>query len=227
LLKEIARSQRIDIGEDQANMSEQTDFIPTRQSLLGRLKDLDDAEGWKIFFETYWRLIYSTAIKAGLTDAEAQDVVQETVLAVSRNMPKGRYDSGKGSFKSWLLRLTTWRIIDQLRQRHSVRAPIPWEPRSASDTATLDRLVDPMGLELEAVWEKEWERNLVEAAVEIVKRKVDPKQYQVFDLHVLRDWPVTKVVKALGVSAGRVYLIKHRLSRMMRREIARLQRQPM
>ena len=48
------------------------DSIPTRQSLLARLKDWNDQEGWRRFFETYWRLIHSTALKAGLTQTEAE-----------------------------------------------------------------------------------------------------------------------------------------------------------
>ena len=50
--------------------------IATRNSLLTRLKDWDDQEGWKRFFETYWRLIYNVAIQHGLSEMEAQEVVQ-------------------------------------------------------------------------------------------------------------------------------------------------------
>src|SRR4051794_35550635 len=98
-------------------MNEVSELIPTRASLLSRLKDWDDQEGWREFFETYWRLIYHTSIKAGLSDAEAQDVVQETVLSVCKSMKTFKYDAKYGSFKAWLLRLTQWRILDQLRKR--------------------------------------------------------------------------------------------------------------
>ncbi len=60
--------------------------LSTRWSLLTRLKNWDDQESWKEFFDTYWRLIYNVAIKAGLSDAEAQDVVQETVLTVAEKL---------------------------------------------------------------------------------------------------------------------------------------------
>jgi hypothetical protein len=52
------------------------DSIPTRQSLLARLKDWEDQESWREFFDTYWRLIHATALKAGLSEPEAQEVVQ-------------------------------------------------------------------------------------------------------------------------------------------------------
>jgi len=52
--------------------------------LLSRLKDWRDDASWQEFFDTYWRLIYGVARKAGLSDAEAQDIVQETVFSVVR-----------------------------------------------------------------------------------------------------------------------------------------------
>jgi len=91
--------------------------IPTRRSLLTRLKNWDDQEGWREFFDTYWNLIYGVAIKAGLGDAEAQDVVQETVIAVAKKMQDFHYDPSIGTFKSWLLHTTRWKIADQFRKR--------------------------------------------------------------------------------------------------------------
>src|SRR5882757_9651668 len=99
-------------------MNVASELIPTRQSLLSRLKDWSDQESWRVFFETYWKLIYNAAIKAGLTDSEAQDVVQETVISVMKTMPRFQYDPQKGSFKAWLLRLASWRVVDQFRRRH-------------------------------------------------------------------------------------------------------------
>ena len=57
-----------------------------RASLLGRLKDWEDQTSWREFFDTYWRLIYTVARKAGLTAAEAQDVVQDTSLVVAKKL---------------------------------------------------------------------------------------------------------------------------------------------
>src|SRR6266446_9439308 len=94
-----------------------TDSIRTLHSLLNRLKDLGDQASWQDFFDTYWRLIYNVAVKAGLTDAEAQEVVQETVIAVARKIAEFKADPAYGSFSAWLMRLTRWRIADQFRKR--------------------------------------------------------------------------------------------------------------
>jgi RNA polymerase sigma factor (sigma-70 family) len=203
-------------------MDKINELIPTRQSLLSRLKNWEDQESWRVFFDTYWRLIYNAAVKAGLTDAEAQDVVQETVMSVAKSMPAFEYDTSKGSFKSWLLRLTGWRILDELRKRQrGIEYQKPGSHTSAR-TATVERIADPDGLGLKTIWDKEWETNLMEAAIERVKRKVDAKQYQIFDLYVFKQWPVARIARAFKIQPGRIYLTKHRIGILIKKELTYL-----
>src|SRR4051812_46686272 len=103
------------------------DSMPTRRTLLSRLRDLDDHESWRTFFDLYWRLLYNVARKSGLDDSSAQEVVQETVIGVAQKMPEFRYDPTRGTFRQWLLRITRRRIIDHLRRlyRQPARAEIP------------------------------------------------------------------------------------------------------
>src|SRR5437870_13878823 len=128
----------------------------TRRSLVDRLVNWDDQKRWQEFFDTYWKLIYSTARKAGLTDAEAQEVVQETVITVAKNIDKLKYDPAIGSFKGWQLQITPRRIADQFRKREPGNVK---PPRSADDrlTATIERVPDSHVVDLDAVWEKEWQ----------------------------------------------------------------------
>jgi RNA polymerase sigma-70 factor (ECF subfamily) len=205
-------------------MNESNELIPTRQSLLSRLKDWNDQESWRDFFETYWKLIYHTSVKAGLTDAEAQDVVQETVLSVCKSMRTFEYDK-HGSFKGWLLHLTQWRISDQFRRRQKGIKLVDAKDTSTG-TATVERIPDPAGQPLEAAWNEEWEKNMLEVAIERVKRKVNPHHYQVFDLYVLQKWPISRITRALNMGPGKIYLIKHRISSLIKKEISHLQTKP-
>ena len=209
--------------------------IPTRRSLLTRLKNLDDQGSWKDFFDTYARLIYRVAAKAGLNDAEAQDVVQETVIIVARKIPGFKYDPALGSFKSWLMLITRRRIEKQLKKRMPVKvgqasrlSGAGETPALRSDdtkrTATVERIADPKSFDLEAAWDAEWESNLWNAAVARVKAQVKPKQFQMFDLYVLKEWPVKDVARALSVSTTHVYVNKHRISGMIKAELKRLER---
>ncbi len=201
-------------------------FLPTRRSLLSHLKDWADQESWGRFFDMYRRLIQSTALKAGLTEAEAQDVLQETVLTVARKIKSFRYDPAKGSFKGWLLTITRWRIADQFRKRQKNLQPLrARRATEASSTATIERVPDPVGVDLDAVWEAEWEQTLLDAALARVKRDVNPRHYQIFQLYALKQWPAGKVAQALGVTPGQVRLAKHRVSERLRREVVRLKRE--
>jgi RNA polymerase sigma factor (sigma-70 family) len=192
-------------------------LVATRRSLVDRLENWNDRKHWQEFFDAYWKLIYSTARKSGLTDAEAQEVVQETVITVAKKIGKLRYDPAVGSFKGWLLHITRWRIADQFRKRQpgqSQRSAFP----SDRTTATIERVPDANAVDLDALWEREWQDNLLAAAMDRVKKKVDPKQFQIFDCYVRKDWPAQKVATELSVSVGQVYLARHRVTALLKKE---------
>ncbi len=198
-------------------------LIPTRRSLLNRLKDWNDQESWQTFFDTYGGLIYGAARKAGLTDAEAEDVVQETTLTVAKQMPHFQYDPAVGSFKRWLLQVVHSRIADLWRkmtyQKDGQRRPREETLR----TSVIESRSGSVAGDLEQIWEAEWEKNLLRAATQRVKHRVDPRQYQMFDLHVLRRLSVGEVATLFGVKPAEVYAAKYRISAAIKREIQRLE----
>jgi RNA polymerase sigma-70 factor (ECF subfamily) len=205
------------------------DSIPTRQSLLNRLKDWADQTSWQEFFDSYWQLIYNVAAKAGLTDAEAQEVVQETVIAVAKKISEFKTDPAHGSFSAWLMQMTRWRIADQFRNRAKVgqafRRSSDAGERSAfasdesNSTSPTNRIPDPAGPQLARLWSEEWENNLIAVALEKVKRQISPKQYQIFDLHALQNLSAPDTARTLKVSVASVYMAKHRVARLLKREI--------
>src|SRR5450432_3747046 len=178
------------------------EFLATRQSLVERLADWNDRKRWQQFFDSYWKLIHRAAREAGLTESEAQEVVQETLITVAKKIDQLKYDPAIGSFKGWLLNITRWRIADQFRKR---KKSGDQNPRTGCDesrlTATIERVPDPAGFDLDAAWNEEWRANLLQAATTRAKKKVSAKQYQIFDCHVLKQWPVQKVAQELRVSA--------------------------
>jgi RNA polymerase sigma-70 factor (ECF subfamily) len=197
------------------------DFIPTRYSLLSRLQNWDDQESWKDFFDTYWRLIYSFALKSGLTETEAEDVVQETIISVAKNIQKFERDREKGTFKGWLRNLTRWRIADQLRKRTGGR--LQEAEFAPEDADTWDMAGIPQSAEAESVWEDEWRLQLMKVAMENVRRRVKEEHYQMFDLYTVKQWPASKVARTLNVGIGQVYLAKYRVGALIKKEIQRLQ----
>jgi RNA polymerase sigma-70 factor (ECF subfamily) len=199
------------------------EWASTRASLIGRVGNLLDQKSWREFFEIYSELIYAVARKAGLTDAEAQDVVQETMLAVTKHIPGFKYDPARGSFKAWLLNQTRWRIADQFRKRVPAAARSSRE-ESTAGTTLVDRIVDPASQELDAVWETRWKQTLLDAAFVRARRELNPQKLQIFDFYVNHEWPPEKVAKTFGVTVEQVYLAKHRVTEFLKEEVSRLER---
>ena len=199
------------------------ELLPTRQSLLARLRDWNDQDGWCEFFDTYWRLIFNVARQAGLSDTEAQDVVQESLLAVARKMPDFRYDPAKGSFKAWLLLNVRSRIAEHWRRRlrrdrHHAEPPT----EDAGETTFLQRIPDEREATLDDLWQKEWESNLLRTALERTKAKVSARQFLIFDLATLKETPLAKITRTLDVNVAQVYLAKHRVGKVFKAELGRL-----
>ena len=205
------------------------DRIPTRASLLNRLKDPDDSASWNEFYRMYRDLIYSVARRASLSEQEADEVVQDTLISVARKMPGFTYDASKDSFKGWLLTLTWWRIKDQLERRARLaKRDQLHSPRAAEEqgtrTATIERVPDPAGERLTAVWEEEWDKHLLQIALARIKRQAHPQQYQIYHLHVILGQAPREVAHALNVSTAHVYLAKHRVGSLIKKEIRTLRK---
>jgi len=198
------------------------EFIPTGESLLERLKRWDDQESWREFFDTYWKLIYGAAVKSGLNDAEAQDVVQDTVIIVARKMEDFKYDSAVDSFKGWLLYLTRKQIAQQYRKRARERGGLGSSAKMGEWYQDLEEIPDLTGAGVDALWEQEWENNLWDAAIAKVKQQVNAKQFQMFNLYVIKEWQAVDAAKLLGVPVAQVYLAKHRVSALVKKELTQL-----
>jgi|ERR1022692_341298 RNA polymerase sigma-70 factor (ECF subfamily) len=216
-----------------AMASDEPSSIQTRPSLLNRLKSGDDAESWQEFYRIYGKLVRDFAIHAGLTDTEADEVVQETAIAMARHLPEYRYDPKVCRFKTWLLNQTSWRINDQLRKRTkgvqlsglSESGATPDLRSDTARTATINRVPDPSAADLDAVFETHWRKSLFGAALERVKTKFSLKQFQMFDLVVLKEWPAAEVARSLGVTIANVYVTRHRISAAIKKETRALEKQ--
>ncbi|WAC18624.1 sigma-70 family RNA polymerase sigma factor [Luteolibacter sp. SL250] len=198
-------------------------YAKTRKSLIARLDNWEDQRTWDEFYQTYWRLIYSVAVKAGLRADEAFDCVQETILSIAKQSKRKLYDPEQGSFKTWLMNMTRWRINDQFRKRKKDTAMAGGEWDNDRKTAVIDRVEDPNGDLLSRLWDVEWKKNVADAALSRVKAQVSPKQYQIFHYYVIKQWDAKKVQDHLNVSMAQVYLAKHRVGSVLKRELAKLE----
>lgn len=185
------------------------DTLPTRASLLARLKDLAADDSWREFFDLYWKLIYNAARRHGLAEFEAQEVVQETMVSLTKSLKQFNYDPRKGSFKAWLQRETYWRVADQLRRKKHFEQ---------LDLASQI----PAECAFSEFWEREWRQNLVSAAIDRAKNKVRPRHFQVYSYCVLQQNGPRKTAEVFQLSGPQVYLNNHRVGRLIENELKKL-----
>ena len=203
----------------------ESEFLRTRTTLINRLQNWQDQASWQEFFDVYWKLIYVHAIKSGLTGTEAQDVVQETMFAVAKHMPNFKYDRKIGSFKTWLMNMTRWRITDQFRKRGPVCQSCSQSDDDSNSTnaGMLENLPDLAIPDMVTLWDAEWKMTLLEAAMGKVKRSLAPEHFQVFDLYVNKEWAPGRIAKAFGIAVDQVYVGKNRVSKAIKAEVEKLQ----
>lgn len=194
------------------------DALPTRSSLLSRLRHWDDAESWREFFGRYRRFIRGLALKCGLTGAEADEVVQETMLVVARQMPEFRYDPAVGTFKGWLFGITRRCVSRQF----ALREPAAGQTVDGEGKPRHDALPAQTIEMFEAQWEDEWRQSLLSLAMERVRKRSKPKQFQMFDLYVTQQMPMPQVRRLLNVNAAQVYMAKLRVGALVRKEVVEL-----
>ena len=203
-------------------MKPEAPLLETRSSLIQRLKATINGESWEEFFYTYWELIYNVARRAGLSEADAQDIVQETILKVHKSLDRFEYNRKRGTFKGWLRTVTRSRLNDFFKKQQ--RRPALNQPLEEA-AGELQNLEDPEGPEIEKIWDEEWNRNLIQAALSRTKKLSSPKQFQIFKCHYIDEWTVRETCRTLGVNAAQVYMAKQRVGKVFREAVEALQEQ--
>jgi RNA polymerase sigma factor (sigma-70 family) len=214
-------------------MTSPADDIPpsplrTRRSLLLRVRRWDDAAGWTEFYALYRTLIYGLARRSGLSHADAEEVTQDVFRRVAETIHAFESDPARGSFRGWLMNLTRWRVANKFARRppdekKGSAAPAVWPATAGAATATVERIADPA--RVDEGWDLEWRRHLLEAATTRLSRRVKARHYQAFDLYVRQQVPAAQVAASVGMSAAAVYLVSHRITLQLKREVTLLRQQ--
>jgi RNA polymerase sigma-70 factor (ECF subfamily) len=188
----------------------------TRPSLLVRLRDGRDQQAWTTFVQVYGPLIYHFARKQGLQDADASDLMQDSLRVVAGAVKGLEYDPRRGTFRSWLFTVVRNQLF-RFRSRKD-RAG-----RGTGDTAAYERLQElPAPDDQAAVWEEEYERRRFAWAAEQVRGQVQPGTWQAFWQTAVEGKSGQEVAAALGMSVAAVYLAKSRVMARLKEQVREL-----
>jgi RNA polymerase sigma-70 factor (ECF subfamily) len=193
------------------------DLPTTRPSLLVRLRDVRDEEAWRQFVHVYGPVVYRYGRRRGLQDADAADLTQEVLRAVSASVGRLDYDRRRGTFCGWLFTLAHHRLHDLLARQ---RRP----GQGSGDPAVCDWLEEQPAREGDlAVWDQEYERRLFRWAAEQVRPCFQDATWQAFWLTAVEGRRAGDAAEALGMTVAAVYLAKSRVMTRLREQIKQVE----
>ncbi|MGO8751751.1 MAG: RNA polymerase sigma factor [Thermoguttaceae bacterium] len=180
----------------------------TQASLLERLRDGSAMLAWEEFFERYSRAIYALARSRGCSDHTADEVVQEVMLTIFEQRELFQYDPSRGRFRDWLATVVRNEVATR-RRRASERIRAEGGQLDASELAAGDPSPD-------ADWEAIFERAMLAALLDVVRREFSPETYQAFELLTLEGLPGRQAAAITGLSRNAVYLARRRVLQRLR-----------
>ncbi len=204
-------------------------MLPTRPSLLARLRNHDESaawqKGWEEFYALYHPVIFGHAIKKGLGETDAEDVVQEIVVGVAGKLPTFQYDPAICSFKTWLFRNAGHKIADHFRKQGREARGINPEANMKENCDAITEIADENAMAPDREWDLMFERRLREAAIEDVTNRVKPMTMRLYLYHVIYGNSVENTVtafRASQITPESVYVAKHRVQKMVDETVDRL-----
>jgi RNA polymerase sigma factor (sigma-70 family) len=171
----------------------------TRVTLLERLRDGANALAWDEFFACYWPTIYGFARHRGCSEHTAEEIVQEVMLKVFQHRDVYQYDPAVGRFRDWLGAVVRNNVAEH-RRRPGNRI----QGRGGdSDIGRLDAADDQD--DAAAAWEATFEKNLLLALLDTVRRETNARTYLAFELVGLQDFSGREAARLTGLTRNAVY----------------------
>ncbi|MFT7669703.1 MAG: RNA polymerase sigma factor (sigma-70 family) [Planctomycetota bacterium] len=180
----------------------------TNTSILAQLETFSAGTAWGSLVTHFEPPLTRYAKRSGLSAGVVADVVQATLVAFAEGYRAGKYDRNRGRLSAWLYGILK-------REIASTRRKATLDPMEALDTARERELSTPEG-ELEAIWEEEWRRSILERSFERVRQEVEPLTWDSFAMQTFEQLSVDDVAERLGLPRTRVYNAKHRIMKRVR-----------
>src|SRR6056300_522709 len=88
----------------------------TSISLLDRIRDTSDSESWNRLVTLYAPLLRRWLRRYGIQDSDAEDIAQEVMSVLLRELPNFQHNRRPGAFRSWLRGILANRLRDYWRR---------------------------------------------------------------------------------------------------------------
>ncbi len=198
--------------------------IETNETLLERVRRTDAHDAWREFYAAYRGPVLGYARRVGLRGAAAEEVLQDTFVALVRVLPAFRYDRRRGRFRNFLFRIVHHRAQAVLkRARIGGARHTPIDGREAA-AALLD---DAPARRADEEWRRDlghWRAALAAEALARVRRHpaMRARTMAIFEDFVVHGQPAEAVAAKHGATVNTVHQIRHRTLVRVQRELAQL-----
>ncbi len=187
----------------------------TTTALLHDLHEDGGDAAWELLDRRYRPIIVGLACRLGLTEQDALDVAQDTMIRVLGEYRDGKYDRQRGRMRSWILAIARTKIVDVHRKRG-----IRKEARGESALVTL-----PRDEAIDDLWEAERRRVVLRESLESLRAesRTADRTVQAFEMLVFHKRSVSDVAEALEMSDNDVYLAKSRIAKKLKEIVQTLE----
>ena len=190
----------------------------TRNSLILRLPNKGDIEAWDQFVSVYEPLVYRLARAKGFQDADAQEIVQEVFVAVSRAVERWEPDPARGRFRDWLFRIARNLMINFLTRRKH----LPIGSGDSEIAELLENHIDP-SCEESVTFDLQYRREVFRWAAEQVRDQVKERTWSAFWKTSVDGRAIAEVAGDLGMSVGAVHIARSRVLGRLRETVKTLE----
>lgn len=186
------------------------DETTTSLSLLDRLYQAGDSADWDRLVQAYSPLLRKWAGRYEVQAADVEDLVQDVLLVVMRELPGFRHNQQRGAFRNWLRRILVNRLRNTWRERGR-------NAKCDSDNLAtrLDELEDPSS-SLSQLWDREHDCHLAQRLLELLEGRFTESTREVFRRLVLEGKDADQVAAEMGLSLNAVFTAKSRVLRELR-----------
>ena len=186
--------------------------METPLSLLERLRTAPDEASWRRLDDIYRPLIRRWLLPWHSLDDEAEDVVQDVLTVLIRELPAFERQR-KGSFRSWLRTITAHRALAYHRSLQRQPQPVG----AALEACPLALLQDPNS-ELSRRWDEEHDQHVLRRLLELIEPMFEKTTLAAFRRVVFDEVAAARAAEELGISVAAVWLAKSRVLKALRQE---------
>jgi RNA polymerase sigma-70 factor (ECF subfamily) len=187
----------------------------TPLSLLDRLRLRPDEAAWRQLLDLYVPFLRLWLRRHGAPPDDVEDLVQDALAVVVRELPRFEHNGRPGAFRAWLRQVAAHRLGALWRSRPSRPVAVGGDAFAAA----LARLEDPAS-ELSRQWDREHDLHVAHQLQEMARGDFEPATWQAFRRVVLDGARAADAAAELGVSVNAVLLARSRVLRRLR-EMAR------